>query len=313
MSEDLLVSVIMPAYNASSYIREAINSVLSSNYQNIELLIGDDGSTDDTRKIINCYNDPRIRLFINDANLGNLKTWNRLISEAKGEFISFCDADDYISKDKIRKQVDFLTANPGYFICGCNISIVSEKNEVIGDKEYSSDWEKIQKNLLNEYNFPFCAAAVMIRKEVYKTVGGFSYFYNNLSWADHDWLIRCCEKFKASNLPATHYYYRQTMNSITRSYLENDIYKLKAKKIGLQIARYKIETNRDLIEEFDFWKLHEIVLKYEKKYIKSKSILYFDLANSNKDRRKRIFFLKKAIVTNPFRLRYYYHFIRSIL
>jgi hypothetical protein len=148
---------------------------------------------------------------------------------------------------------------------------------------------------------------------VYESVGGYRNFFDRLGWEDHDWLIRCCYKFKAANLPRSHYFYRQTCDSVTRSFSEGDIYKLKAKQIGLQIAKYKKSCNIDLLEQFDFWKLHEIVLEYEKKYIKSKSLLYFDLANSNRNKSKRIFFLRKAITANPFKLRYYYHFIKSIL
>ena len=313
MSRNLLVSVLMPAYNASSFVRQAMESVLSGIYQNIELLIVDDCSTDDTFSIIDSYHDSRIKVFQNQSNQGYLKSWNFLMSKAEGALICFCDADDYISKDKIKEQVDYLTAHPEISICGCNISIVTENDEKITVNEYPSSWEEIRVNLLKEYNFPFCGSAVMVRRDVYESIGGYRNFFDRLGWEDHDWLIRCCEKFKAGNLPRAHYYYRQTSDSVTRAFSREDIYKLRAKKIGLQIARHKKDTHIDLLDEFDFWKLHEIVLKYERKYIKSKSLLYFDLANSNRSKHRRTFLLKKAIAANPFRLRYYYHFIKSIL
>ena len=313
MEENLLVSVIMPAYNASRFIRQAINSVLSNTYKNFELLIVDDCSTDDTFSIIQSYHDSRIKVFQNPSNLGYLKSWNFLMDKTKGTLISFCDSDDYISKEKIKDQVDYLVAHPEISMCGCNALIITENDEQLMSKKYPSSWEEISANLLQEYSFPFCGSAVMIRREVYESVGGYRNFFDRLGWEDHDWLIRCCEKFKASNLSETHYYYRQTADSITRSYSEKDIYKLKSKKIGIEIAKHKLATGVDLIDEFDFWKLHEIVLEHEKKYIKSKSLLYFDLANVNRNKDKHIFFLKKAIVANPFRLRYYYHFIKSIL
>lgn len=313
MPENSFVSVIMPAYNANAFIRQAIDSVLSCTYQNIELLIVDDFSTDDTLSIIDSYHDSRIKVFRNQSNQGYLKSWNFLMGKAQGTFICFCDADDYISEDKIKEQVNYLLAYTEIGICGCNISIVSDNGEKITVKEYPSSREEIWDNLLKEYNFPFCGSAVMVRREVYRSIGGYRNFFDRLGWEDHDWLIRCCEKFKASNLPEIHYYYRQTLDSVTRTFSENDVYKLRAKKIGLEIAKYKIDTNRDLLEECDFWKLHEIVLKFEKKYIRRKSLLYFDLANVNRNKERRTFFLKKAVAANPFKLRYYYYFIKSIL
>ena len=90
-----LVSVIMSAYNSKSTIGESIESILSQSYQNIELLICNDGSTDDTQKILNSFQkkDSRVRLFQNPKNLGLTASLNILIAESKGVFIARQDAD----------------------------------------------------------------------------------------------------------------------------------------------------------------------------------------------------------------------------
>lgn len=307
-----LVSVIMPAYNAESFIKKAIDSVLSSTYQNIELLIADDASTDNTINIINQFSDSRIKLFKNSTNYGYLKTWNYLMEKAKGAFICFCDADDYISKEKIEKQAVYLMEHGNIGICGSNISIVNENNEVIKSKIYPCNWLEIQGNLFTEFQFPFAGSAVMIKAEVYEVTGGYRNFFDRLGWEDHDWLIRCCENFKGTNLSEIHYFYRKNVNSVTQSYSEDDRYKLHSKKIGIQIAKYKKATNIDLIDACAFWKLYSIVLEYDKKYIKKESSLYFDLARANGDKKTRLLFFKKALIVNPFKLRYYYYFIKSI-
>ena len=88
------ISVIMPAYNAALYIREAIESVLNQSFQNFEFIIINDGSTDETLNIIQSFNDSRIVLINNSKNLGIIKTRNIGLQLAKGEYIAKMDADD---------------------------------------------------------------------------------------------------------------------------------------------------------------------------------------------------------------------------
>ena len=89
-----LVSIIMPAYNCSRFIREAIDSVLAQTYTAWELLIVDDCSTDDTAAIIASYQDERIHYFRNEQNSGAALSRNKALREAKGKYIAFLDADD---------------------------------------------------------------------------------------------------------------------------------------------------------------------------------------------------------------------------
>lgn len=106
-----VVSVITPCYNAETTIAEAIESIQAQTFRDWELLITDDCSTDNTREIINRYAvaDPRIRLFTLEVNSGAGVARNNSISEARGRFIAFCDADDRWYSDKLEKQLDFMT------------------------------------------------------------------------------------------------------------------------------------------------------------------------------------------------------------
>jgi glycosyltransferase involved in cell wall biosynthesis len=307
-----LVSVLMPAYNAQKYINKAIKSVLSNTYSNIELLIADDCSSDNTWNIIKSINDSRIRSYKNQNNQGYLSTWNFLISQAKGEYISFCDADDFISESKIEKQVSFLNDHREIDICGCKIAVISEDEVLIKEKTYPHSDEEIKLNLLNENNFPFAGSAVIIRRAVYDKIGGYRNFYDRLGWEDHDWLIRCCEKFKSSNLLDVHYYYRQSNISVTRTISLDDFHKFFIKKIGIEISALRLKTGVDLIDSSNFWTLHKLVLKYEEEFIKDRSRLYYNLAANSKTKAERINYLKKAINISPFNLKYYYKLITSI-
>src|SRR5687768_10903867 len=101
-----LVSVIMPVFNCERYVRAAIQSILSQEYTNLELLICNDGSTDNSLKEIRKFSDKRIRLFINKNNVGSLATRNYLLTQAKGFFIAMQDADDISMPQRLSKQVD---------------------------------------------------------------------------------------------------------------------------------------------------------------------------------------------------------------
>lgn len=123
-AEDL-VSVIMPSYNSSRFITESIESILCQTYTNLELLITDDGSTDNTLEIIEnyCRKDKRIKLFSLSGNMGAGHARNKSIREAQGKYIAFCDSDDTWLPDKLERQIAFMRTNnccfcfSSYFVC----------------------------------------------------------------------------------------------------------------------------------------------------------------------------------------------------
>lgn len=114
MTEQPLVSVLMTAYNREKYITEAIESVLNSTYTNFELIIVDDGSKDDTVKIAKRYEerDKRIKVYVNEKNLGDYPNRNKATSYANGEFIMFVDSDDMILQDGIKKCAEIMLLFP---------------------------------------------------------------------------------------------------------------------------------------------------------------------------------------------------------
>ena len=103
-----LVSIIMPAYNAEKYIAESIRSVIKQTYQNWELIVADDCSTDDTAEIVNSFSDARIHYYKCVKNSGVAQTRNFGISKADGEWIAFLDSDDLWEPTKLEKQIGFI-------------------------------------------------------------------------------------------------------------------------------------------------------------------------------------------------------------
>lgn len=126
-----LVSVIMPTYNCGRFIREAIDSVLAQTYQSWELLIVDDGSTDDTQAIVGSCTDERIRYMRNERNTGGALTRNRALREAKGRYIAFLDADDVWLPEKLEKQIAFMADN-NYAFTYHNYTEIDEQSKPLG-------------------------------------------------------------------------------------------------------------------------------------------------------------------------------------
>jgi len=102
------VSIITPAFNSSKFISETIDSIISQTFQDWEMIVVDDASTDGTSDIVRKYNDPRIRLYRLDTNCGAAVARNKAISEARGRFIAFCDSDDRWMPEKLKKQLGFI-------------------------------------------------------------------------------------------------------------------------------------------------------------------------------------------------------------
>ncbi|MGM0588348.1 MAG: glycosyltransferase family 2 protein [Bacteroidota bacterium] len=105
MGANPLLTVLMSVYNGDSYIKSALDSIIDQIYRNFEILIIDDGSTDNTLNIIHSYDDPRIRIIENEVNIGLTKSLNKGIRKAKGDFIARMDADDISRPDRLDKQI----------------------------------------------------------------------------------------------------------------------------------------------------------------------------------------------------------------
>ena len=113
------VSVIIPSYNRANLIERSVRSVLNQTYKNIEVIVIDDGSKDNTEEIVKAINDERLRYY-KQENGGAAKARNNGVSLATGEYIAFHDSDDVWREDKLMKQMSFLKENPIYGMVYCN-------------------------------------------------------------------------------------------------------------------------------------------------------------------------------------------------
>lgn len=154
-----LVSVVISTYNEEKYILEAIDSILTQSYSNMEIIIVDDASTDRTVEIIRGINDPRIRLYENSVNRKLAHNLNFAISVAQGDYIARMDADDVSRKDRIKTQVSYMEKHQ-------DIDVLASFAKTFGDssitKKSPSSHSDIHATLL--FTNPICHPTVMFRK-----------------------------------------------------------------------------------------------------------------------------------------------------
>lgn len=242
MKESPLVSVLMPAYNCERFVKEAISCVLNQTYSNWELLIADDASTDGTKKIINQYNDPRIRFYHNDKNLGYLRTWNKLIAMAKGAFITFLDADDTCSLDRIEKTLTAFEKNLEIDVIGSNFNRVNERGQILFTSNFFLTHAEIVSKMPKDFNI--VGSGLMIKKKVYETIGGYNLFFDRIGAEDYYWIYLISEQFKIMNLSEALYNYRFNSNSVMGNLTVNP-QKLFVYEVLQEIIGQRIRTGTD--------------------------------------------------------------------
>lgn len=165
-----LVTVITPLYNAEKYIAETIESVINQSYQNWEMIIVDDCSTDNSREIVKEYEkkDRRIRLIESESNFGGpARPRNIGLDNAKGEYIAFLDADDVWLSEKLEIQVSFLKKNPDVDICHTLANVIDENSKFQGFFENQRVYKKL-KPFISRNNILFYTNNININSTLMK-------------------------------------------------------------------------------------------------------------------------------------------------
>ena len=149
MTEPELVSIILPTYNRAELLPRAVNSVLNQTYQAWELLIWDDGSSDDTEDVIATFKDPRVRAFT-EPNHGMSYALNQALKQARGGLIAFLDDDDEWQADKLDRQVSFLRENPEVSLVFGNFRNINHGNnqQGFGFSQAAAGLRKLKTNEL---------------------------------------------------------------------------------------------------------------------------------------------------------------------
>jgi glycosyltransferase involved in cell wall biosynthesis len=121
-----LVSFIVASYNYGRHIGRTLQSILDQTEQDFEIVVVDDGSTDNSLDVIRSFGDPRVRLHVNDSNLGSVPTYNRGTSLARGDFLTYLDSDDWIEPRKAEEQVAYFRRHPEVEVVGTHVNFYDD-------------------------------------------------------------------------------------------------------------------------------------------------------------------------------------------
>lgn len=240
------ISVIMPVYNAGRFVGEAIQSVLSQDFSDFELIIFNDASTDNSLDILKSFNDARIRIVENEINLGITKTLNAAIALCRGDFIARMDADDVMHPQRLNRQLEAMELDTGIAVLATRIRFINMDGEYTG--EWNTDAENIRegdiRNVMANTN---CIAhpTVMMRRDV---LSHFGYREKQFGAEDWDlWLRLLNANFRIAKLNDEMLDYRVHTSSITsmrkkEEILEKRLLRIRNNFLLYELTRLKISS-----------------------------------------------------------------------
>ena len=269
------ISIIVPVYNGEKYIKKCIDSLIKQTYENIEIIVINDGSTDNTKAICESYSDKRL-IVVNNSNHGVSYSRNDGIKRSNGDYITFVDADDWIEDNCIEKNVRILEKNKNIDVLRYNYKLQGGKafqsnnlyelsNKMISKNEFDNSFYK--HFISDTENIPCLVMLLFIRKEIIKKI----HFNEKLTMMeDVDFYFQIFREgsiFYFSKDELYNYYINS--NSVTHSkklYLKNILGTLDTNK---ELKKY-ISDNKELSEKIDITHLRIIAQFLKKSYISDK-------------------------------------------
>lgn len=208
------ISVILPVYNAGRFLSPAIQSILDQTFADFELIIINDGSTDDSAAVIGSFVDPRIRV-ITQSNQGLRASLNTGLDQARGQYIARMDQDDISMPERLVQQADFLDVHPDHVLVGATYAYIDEEDRIVGVFPALLDDAEIKRELYTKS--PFGHGTVMLRASALRQ-GGYRYAQEAAHFEDFELWLRFAAAGKYANLPEVLYLWRKNSAGTTTTY-----------------------------------------------------------------------------------------------
>lgn len=291
MSEIPLVSVIMPVYNGAEYLRPAIESILNQTFTNFEFIIINDGSKDNSREIIESYNDSRI-VAVNQENMGVARSLNNGIKLARGKYIRRHDADDESLPDHIETQVNFIEKHPEFDLISDQIAYMTDRGKralkFVNPREdffQGRKWVDVDYDTYLKFR-PVIHATILAKTKLIQELKGYRTEF--VTSEDVDLWLRILDHHKIAVLNQCKYFVRLNATSITvRKKSSVNFYKNKA----IEFASERREKGSDPLtrgEEMpkpvEEKAIEESAVKYPKgKFLRNDQEFYYMITINAKD------------------------------
>lgn len=277
------VTVLMPVYNGGKYLAKSIQSIFDQTYKNFELLIINDGSSDNGEKIIKNFKDYRIRYLKNASNLGLIKTLNIGIDESNSEYIARMDQDDISLPRRLEKQIKFMDDNPEIGVAGSWAKMFGDINYV--NKHYA-EHEELKAHLL--FNTCFVHPAVIFRSNILKNKN-LRYNEEDEGAEDYGFWVSLVDKTKFANISEILLNYRMHQANMSKIFTKDQISSADKhrKKILSKIniipddndfkihksLKFNTENQIDNINKAELWLLKIIEMNSKNKYFQEEKLL----------------------------------------
>lgn len=235
VKEEVLVSVILPTYNHAKYLRESIDSVLNQTYKNFELIIVDDGSTDNTKEILQDYlRKPRVTIITHEKNMNLPHALNTGFSKARGEFYTWTSSDNIMLPGQLEVLVHYLKVNPDKGMVYSNYQLIDSEGKPLYGGEFrkknrssqNSSMVSLPERITRENFYTsgdnFIGASFLYRREIAKQIG--EYDINTFGAEDYDYWLRIASKFEIGYCPEVLYKYRVYSDTLNSKAKELKIY-----------------------------------------------------------------------------------------
>jgi glycosyltransferase involved in cell wall biosynthesis len=194
-----LLTVLMPVYNAARHLEDAIASVLAQSFEDFELLLVDDGSTDESTEVVRGFRDKRIRIETQAKNVGLIETLNSGIGMARGSLLARMDADDLSHPERFALQVDYLCAHPEVAGVSCAFDVIDDRGRPLPD-DYGRARPVEPLALRWGLNFGcfFTHSGAVLRSSVLRESGGFDSRYAHAE--DYELWLRLVDEYRLANI-----------------------------------------------------------------------------------------------------------------
>ena len=225
------VSVVTAVYNGAKFLPETIGSILNQTCADLEYVLVDDASTDDSVEVIRSIGDPRVRLFVNETNRRLVFTRNRGIAEAKGQYIALSDHDDISVPNRLANEVRFLEENPDIGMVGTWYGVINLTGDKLPKRMHRRyDPDECKVSLL--YRNPFGNSTLLIRREALPDP---PYAPEYPLCEDYRFIVQVSREHRIAILPEVTVYYRLTKGSYS-NFARTQTFEL-AKAIKLELLR----------------------------------------------------------------------------